>query len=179
MVQIAIEDEARTWRDLAHGLPADMVAQLERAEELQAAGVEPWECRQEDSDALMLHFRIVMGIERHQAGVRLAHVVVPDHVAKVYPWSNAGTEDAPEWTRTLEGPRFEVGGDIEHVVIEGTQSSDGVVAWGLRVVGDAEDRVDAGAARRLACALREAAGAVEFLTRTDHSHRAVERDASV
>lgn len=159
MVQIEIIDNVQSWRDLQ--LPASMVAQLERAEELQAAGVEPWECRQEDSDALMLHFRIVMGIERHQAGVRLAHVVVPDHVTRVYPWSNAGTEDAPEWTRTLEGPRFEVGGDIEHVVIEGTQSSDGVVEWGVRAVGDAEDRIAPGVARCLAGALIEAAGALE------------------
>ncbi|WP_194786767.1 hypothetical protein [Mycobacteroides abscessus] len=159
MVQIVITDNVQSWRDLQ--LPASMVAQLERAEELVAAGVEPWECRQEDSDALMLHFRIVMGIERHQAGVRLAHVVVPDHVARVYPWSNAGTEDAPEWTRTLEGPRFEVGGDIEHVVVEGTQSCDGVVEWGVRVVGDAEDRMAPGVARCLAGALTRAAGALE------------------
>ncbi|SHU44957.1 Uncharacterised protein [Mycobacteroides abscessus subsp. abscessus] len=159
MVQIVITDNVQSWRDLP--LPTSMVAQLERAEELVAAGVEPWECDQADSGALMLHFRIAMGVERHQAGVRLAHVAVPDHVVRVHPWSNAGTEDAPEWTRTLEGPRFEVGGDIEHVVVEGTQSSDGVVQWGVRVVGDAEDWMAPGVARCLAGALIKAAGALE------------------
>lgn len=159
MVQIEITDDVRSWRDAQ--LPAGMVAQLERAEELAAAGVKAWECNRADSDALMLHFHIATGIEQHRAGMRFAHVAAPEHVAHVDPWMNAGTEDEPEWTRRLEGPRFEVGGDIEHVVVEGTQSCDGVVEWGVRVVGDAEDRMAPGVARCLAGALTRAAGALE------------------
>lgn len=127
MVPIAITDDVQSWRDLADQLPAGMVAQLERAEELEAAGDKPWECSKADNDALGLHFRIAMDIERHQAGARFAHVAVPEYVTHADPWENVGSEAEPEWTRTLEGPRFEVGGDIEYVVVEGTQSCDGVV----------------------------------------------------
>lgn len=41
MVQIEFGDDTRTWRDLVDRLPADWVAQLERAEELAAAGGVP------------------------------------------------------------------------------------------------------------------------------------------
>ncbi|MDO3110285.1 hypothetical protein [Mycobacteroides abscessus] len=164
MVQIVIHDDTQTWRDVADQMPADMVEQLEHAEELEAAGVEAWNATsQADSAALGLLFGISLDIEAHKAGVRFAHIAVPGHVAHADPWMNMGDEDEPDWVRRLDGSRFEVGERLGHVLIEGFQKAvDGSVEWGVRVVG-AEDWMEAGAARGLAGALRDAADAVESL----------------
>lgn len=162
MVQIEIEDETQSWRDLADQLPANMIAQLEHAEELQAAEATPGSCGQLGSDALMLHFSITTRIEEHQAGGRFAHVAVPDRVAHVDSWMNMGSKDEPDWGRRLEGPRFEVSAQLGHVLVEGFQQAvDGSVEWGLRVVGGVDDWMEASAARSLADAVRAAADAVE------------------
>ncbi|AWG62622.1 hypothetical protein DDT46_01565 [Mycobacteroides abscessus] len=165
MVQIVIHDDTQTWRDVAEQLPAEVVAQLERAEELKAAGVEAWNATtQADSAVLSLLFKISREIEEHQAGIRFAHVVVPDHVARAHSWMNMGDEDEPDWVRTLEGARFEVGERVGHVLVEGSQrATDGSVEWGVRAEGAAEDSMGPSAARRLADALRAAADAVESL----------------
>lgn len=165
MVQIAIDDDAQTWRDVVDQLTAEMVAQLERAEELKAAGFEAWNStNQADSAALSLLFRISLDIETHKAGVRFAHIAVPDHAAHADPWMNMGDEDEPDWVRRLEGARFEVGERLGHVLVEGSQkATDGSVEWGVRVEGAAEDSMAPSAARRLADALRGAADAVESL----------------
>lgn len=165
MVQIAIDDDTRTWRDVVDQLPADVIAQLERAEELRAAGIKVWNVTSPaDSAALSLLFEITLDIETHQAGVRFAHIAVPDHVAHADPWMNAGSEDEPDWVRRLEGPRFEVSGCATHVLVEGFQKAeDGSVEWGLRVVEAAEDWMEASTARSLAEALHKAADVVESL----------------
>ncbi|SHQ68833.1 hypothetical protein [Mycobacteroides abscessus] len=164
MVQIEFAEDTQGWRDVADQMPPEWIPQLERAEELAAAGVTPWRATsQADNAALGLLFKIKADIEAHQAGVRFAHVPVPDHVARVAPWMNIGSKVEPEWTRTLEGSKFEVNAQLGHVVIEGTQFADGSIMWGLRVVGDAEDWMEASAARRLADALRCAAEVVESL----------------
>lgn len=165
MVQIVIHDDTQTWRDVADQLPADWVTQLERAEELKAAGVMPWSAsNQADRAALGLLFKISLDIEAHKAGVRFAHVAVPDHVAHADPWMNMGDEAEPDWVRRLEGARFELGERLGHVLVEGSQKAvDGSVEWGVRVDGDAEDWMQADAARILADALCAAADAVESL----------------
>ncbi|MFT9573732.1 hypothetical protein [Mycobacteroides abscessus] len=165
MVQIAIDDDAQTWRDVVDQMPAEMVAQLERAEELKTAGVEAWNAtNQADSAALGLLFKISREIEEHQAGVRFAHVAVPGHVARAHSWMNMGGEDEPDWVRTLEGARFELGEHSGHVLVEGSQKAvDGSVEWGLRVNGVAEDWMHGDAARSLADALCAAADAMESL----------------
>ena len=163
--QIAIDDDTQTWRDVVDQLTAEMVAQLERAEELKATGVEAWNAtNQADSAALGLLFGISLDIEVHKAGVRFAHVAVPDHVAHADPWMNMGSEDEPDWVRRLEGARFEVGEHSGYVLVEGFQKAvDGSVEWGVRVDGDAEDWMQADAACILADALCAAADAVESL----------------
>lgn len=165
MVQIAIDDDTQTWRDLADRLPAEMVTQLERAEELEAAGVKVWDAKNKaDYGALSLLFEITLDIEKHHAGVRFAHVAVPEHAAHADPWMNIGSEDEPDWVRRLEGVRFELGEHLGHVLVEGSQKAvDGSVEWGVRVDDVAEDWMQASAARSLADALRAAADAVEFL----------------
>lgn len=162
MVQIKIEDDTRTWRDVADQLPAEMVAQLERAEELEAAGVKPGECGQADSDALMLHFSITRGIEGHQAGVRFADIPTPEWVTHTDPWENIGSDDEPDWSRRLEGPRYLAVGDLGQVLVEGFQDAlDGSIEWGVRITGDAEDHMPSDLARKLAAALVEAATFLE------------------
>lgn len=165
MVQIAIDDDTQTWRDLVDRLPAEWIAQLERAEELKEAGIKVWDATSPaDSAALSLLFEITLDIETHRAGVRFVHIALPDHVAHADPWMNAGSEDEPDWVRRLEGPRFEVSGRATHVLAEGFQKAeDGSVEWGLRVVEAAEDWMEAGTARSLADALRAAAEVVESL----------------
>lgn len=162
MVQLKIEDDTRTWRDVADQLPAEMVAQLERAEELGGPGkAKPWECSPADSDALMLHFGITKGIEEHQAGVRFADVPTPQWVMHAGPWQNAGTGGAPEWSRVLEGPRYTAVGELGQVLVSGTQDSEGAIEWGLMITGDCEDQLQPDSARKLAAALVEAATFLE------------------
>ncbi|MGH3955386.1 MAG: hypothetical protein ACRDTI_15275 [Mycobacterium sp.] len=165
MVQIAIDDDTYTWRDLVDRLPADWIAQLERAEELGAAGVEARNVTsQADNAALSLLLEITLDIEAHQAGVQFAHIAVPSHVTHADLWMNMGDKDEPDWGRRLEGSQFEVGERLGHVLVEGFQKAvDGSIDWGVRVVGDAEDLMEASAARSLADALRAAAEVVESL----------------
>lgn len=162
MVQIAIDDDTRTWRDVADQLPDEMVVQLERAEELEAAGVKAWECGPADNAALMLHFGIAKGIAQHQAGVRFADIPTPEWVTHAEPWENIGSDDDPDWSRRLEGPRYPVVGELGQVLIEGfQQAADGSIQWGVRVAGDAEDWMAPAVACCLAGALTRAAGALE------------------
>ncbi|RIR93855.1 hypothetical protein [Mycobacteroides abscessus] len=165
MVQIAIDDDTQTWRDLVDRLPAEWVAQLERAEELEAAGVTPWRANsQADNAALSLLFKIKVDIETHQAGIRFAHVPIPAQASHADQWMNMGSKEEPDWGRRLEGARFEVGEGLGHVLIEGTQqAADGSVEWGVRWVNGVEDWMEARAARRLTDALRAAAEVVESL----------------
>lgn len=165
MVQIEFDDDTQTWRDLVDRLPAEWVAQLERAEELAAAGVTPWRATsQADNAALSLLFKITHDIETHQAGIRFAHVPIPAQASQADQWMNMGSKEAPDWGRRLEGARFEVGEHLGHVLIEGTQqAADGSVEWGVRWVNGAEDWMEASAARRLTDALRAAAEVVESL----------------
>lgn len=164
MVQLLIQDTTATWRDVVDQLSAEMVAQLERAEELESAGAKAWECGQADSDALMLHLSIAMVIDQHHAGVRFAGVPIPAWVRHVEPWRNLGSTDDPEWLRRLEGPRYAAVGELGQVLIEGYQSAaDGSIEWALRITGDAEDEMDADSARKLAAALVAAASFVESI----------------
>lgn len=162
MVAIEIRDDTQSWRDLADQLSSELVAQLERAEELRALGVTPQECDDDaDSSALDLHSRIARGIASHQAGVRFAGVPIPQFALSAGPWENMGDEAEPEWTRILQGPWFE-GGRVGYVITEGFQlATDGSVEWGARVAGDADDWMEASAARNLADALVAAADAME------------------
>lgn len=179
--EIVIGDETRSWPDVADQLPANMIAQLERAEELKAAGVAPLGAtNQADSAALSLLFKITFDIEAHQADVRFAQVAMPDHVARAGQWMNMGDEGEPDWVRTLEGARFEVGERLGHVVVEGFQkAADGSIEWGLRVVGDGEGAMEASAARKLARALLDASDVLEgTVIRAVSTHHAAERDAS-
>lgn len=164
-VELVIGDDTLTWRDVVDQLPADMVAQLERAEELGAAGVDLLGATNKaDHAALSLHLEVTLDIEAHQAGVQFAHIAMPDRVARADRWMNMGDEDEPDWVRRLEGPRFEVVERLGHVLVEGSQKAvDGSVEWGVRVDGAAEDWMEASAARRLADALRNAAAAVDSL----------------
>ncbi len=95
MVQIEFGDDTRTWRDLVDRLPADWVAQLERAEELAAAGVTPWRATsQADNAALSLLFKITLDIETHQAGIRFAHVPIPAQASHADQWMNMGSKES-------------------------------------------------------------------------------------
>lgn len=162
MIEISIADDAQSWRDLAPQLPANWIGQLERAEELEAAGVEPWECSRADSDALGLLFRIARGIESHRAGVQFADIPTPEWVVHADPWENVGSEDEPEWSRRLEGPRYLAVGELGQVLIEGYQrAAHGSIEWALRITGDAEDQMQPDSARKLATALVEAATFLE------------------
>lgn len=164
MVQLQIQDTTATWRDVVDQLSAEMVAQLERAEELQDAGARAWECGKADSDALMLHLSIAVVIEQHHAGVRFAELPIPEWVRHAEPWRNLGSADDPEWSRRLEGPRYAAVGELGQVLIEGFQrAADGSIEWALRITGDAEDQMGAEAARKLAAALVEAASFVESI----------------
>lgn len=165
MVQIEFGDDTDAWRDVADQMPPEWIPQLERAEELAAAGVTPWRATsQADNAALSLLFKITHDIETHQAGIRFAHVPIPAQASHADQWMNMGSKEAPDWGRRLEGARFEVGEGLGHVLIEGTQqAADGSVEWGVRWVNGVEDWMEASAARRLTDALRAAAEVVESL----------------
>ncbi|CPS10346.1 hypothetical protein [Mycobacteroides abscessus] len=164
MTTDTVPEISQSWRDIADQLPGDVVAQLERAEELNDSGARPWECSCDDSDAIMTHFAITERLSQHRAGVRFANVPLPavDDI-RAEQWFNIGAPDKEEWTRSLIGPTFTVDG-VARVCIEGTQTSGGTVEWGLCVDGDVEDAT-AAQARLLASALTEAADALDRITR--------------